>query len=66
MTAASSNLQLWKEYRIPLVCMAIGIATLSIILSKNKDNTNNNDSTGANSKSQDPSGKKASNMVEKI
>ncbi|KAF9340823.1 S-adenosyl-L-methionine-dependent tRNA 4-demethylwyosine synthase, partial [Linnemannia elongata] len=46
--------------------MAIGIATLSIILSKNKDNTNNNDSTGANSKSQDPSGKKASNKVEKI
>ncbi|KAF9544604.1 S-adenosyl-L-methionine-dependent tRNA 4-demethylwyosine synthase [Mortierella hygrophila] len=67
MTAASSNLQLWKEYRIPLVCMAIGIATLSIILSnKNKDNNNNNDSTGANPKSQDSNGKKAGNKVDKV
>lgn len=37
MTSSSSNLQLWKEYRIPLVCMAVGIATLSILLS-NKNN----------------------------
>ena len=38
MSASSSNLQLWKEYRIPLVCMAIGIATISILIS-NRNNT---------------------------
>lgn len=37
MTSSSPNLHLWKEYRIPLVCMAVGIATLSILLS-NKNN----------------------------
>ncbi|KAF9088636.1 S-adenosyl-L-methionine-dependent tRNA 4-demethylwyosine synthase [Mortierella sp. AD031] len=69
MSAASTNLQLWKEYRIPLVCMAVGIATLSIILSnKNKNTTdNNNNSTSNNSpKSQDPNGEKAGSKVEKI
>ncbi|KAF9914420.1 S-adenosyl-L-methionine-dependent tRNA 4-demethylwyosine synthase [Lobosporangium transversale] len=39
--SSSSALQLWKEYRIPLVCMAFAIATLSIILS-NKEKVNSN------------------------
>jgi len=43
MSSASSNLQLWKEYRIPLVCLALGVATLSIILS-NKNNGSSDDS----------------------
>jgi tRNA wybutosine-synthesizing protein 1 len=47
--------------------MAIGIATLSIILSnKNKDNNNQNDGTGATLKPQDPNGKKPGNKVEEI
>ncbi|KAF9432499.1 S-adenosyl-L-methionine-dependent tRNA 4-demethylwyosine synthase [Entomortierella beljakovae] len=37
-SSSSSTLQLWKEYRIPLVCMALGIATLSLILSAKSDN----------------------------
>ncbi|KAG0268833.1 S-adenosyl-L-methionine-dependent tRNA 4-demethylwyosine synthase [Actinomortierella ambigua] len=36
MSSSSSALKLWKEYRIPLVCMALGIATLSILYNQAK------------------------------
>ncbi|KAG0243819.1 S-adenosyl-L-methionine-dependent tRNA 4-demethylwyosine synthase [Actinomortierella wolfii] len=43
MSSSSSALKLWKEYRIPLVCMALGIATLSILYNQAKAGENNND-----------------------
>lgn len=66
MSSPPSTLQLWREYRIPLVCMALAIATLSIALSskaKPKSNT-----------TQEPKGKdttsgnkgKPSNKVQEI
>ncbi|KAG0319989.1 S-adenosyl-L-methionine-dependent tRNA 4-demethylwyosine synthase [Dissophora globulifera] len=39
MSSSSSAVQLWREYRIPLVCMAVGIATLTLILSSKQKST---------------------------
>ncbi|KAF9586202.1 S-adenosyl-L-methionine-dependent tRNA 4-demethylwyosine synthase [Lunasporangiospora selenospora] len=52
MSSSSSTLQLWKEYRIPLVCLAVGIATLSILLSNNNNNNNSNDSNNQDGSAQ--------------
>ncbi|KAG0198482.1 S-adenosyl-L-methionine-dependent tRNA 4-demethylwyosine synthase [Mortierella sp. GBA30] len=68
MSSSTSNLQLWKEYRIPLVCMAIGIATLSILLS-NKNSASNPDSGNKGDEhAEDKKDKKdkAHNKVEEI
>ncbi|KAI8601311.1 hypothetical protein EDD21DRAFT_374813 [Dissophora ornata] len=57
MSSSSSAIQLWKEYRVPLVCMAVGIATLSLILSNNSKLNNDTD--------KDPQGQNDSNQVNK-
>ncbi|KAG0259879.1 S-adenosyl-L-methionine-dependent tRNA 4-demethylwyosine synthase [Mortierella polycephala] len=57
--SSSSSLQLWKEYRIPLVCMALGIATLSILLS-NKDGSDDSHTDNNGSKGSDKSGSSSS------
>ncbi|KAK3810329.1 MAG: hypothetical protein J3Q66DRAFT_381883 [Benniella sp.] len=65
MSSSSSTLQLWKEYRIPLVCMALAIATLSIALS-NKAKPKRNTAQGPKSKdtTSDNKGKPSSKVQE--
>ncbi|KAF9197666.1 S-adenosyl-L-methionine-dependent tRNA 4-demethylwyosine synthase [Haplosporangium sp. Z 27] len=58
MSSSPSTLQLWKEYRVPLVCMALGIATLSLILSSKQNSTQKDDSNNVT--------KKSHNKVEEI
>ncbi|KAI1313032.1 S-adenosyl-L-methionine-dependent tRNA 4-demethylwyosine synthase [Mortierella claussenii] len=66
MSSSSSSLQLWKEYRIPLVCMAIGIATLSIILSHKANSDNSDHSNDTNKKNDGSKDKKPVDKVEEI
>ncbi|KAF9111001.1 S-adenosyl-L-methionine-dependent tRNA 4-demethylwyosine synthase [Mortierella sp. AM989] len=66
MSSSSSALQLWKEYRVPLVCMALGIATLSLILTANTNNDNNNNNSNKNDKDGSDSTKKSHSKVNEI
>ncbi|KAF9359993.1 S-adenosyl-L-methionine-dependent tRNA 4-demethylwyosine synthase [Mortierella sp. AD094] len=50
MSSSSSTLQLWKEYRVPLVCMALGIATLSLILTAKANSDSQKDDDSSDSK----------------